>query len=193
MAVPLIRDTVSNLVADAIQQARKDGSLQLDTMPEMLVERPSNPQNGDFATSLPLRLARATRINPVKLAEMLAGLVPASDEIERVEAAPPGFINFYLRDSWVQQQVEVIRQSGLEYGKVDVGQNRRVMLEFVSVNPTGPVHVGHTRGAVLGSTLANTLAAAGYDVFKEYYVNDAGSQMEAFYRSVYARYKHSWR
>ncbi len=109
-----------------------------------------------------------------------------------MEAAPPGFINFRLKDSWLQSQVEAVRQAGDSYGKVNSAANRRVMVEFVSVNPTGPVHVGHTRGAVLGSALANVLEAAGCEVTREYYVNDAGSQMEAFYRSVLARYRQSF-
>jgi arginyl-tRNA synthetase len=177
------------VVARAVEQARREGLLELDTVPDVQVERPANPQNGDFATSLPLRLARATRINPLQLAEGLVERITTGPEVERVVAAPPGFINFYLRDGWVQQQVEAVREAGPEYGNVDVGQRRRMLVEFVSVNPTGPVHVGHTRGAVLGSALANILAAAGYEVTREYYVNDSGSQMEAFYRSVYARYK----
>ena len=189
MATPLVLDMIVEMVNQAVAQARRDGLLQLETVPEIQVERPSNPENGDFATSLPLRLARATRINPLQLAEGLAGYIDTGDQVERVEAAAPGFVNFYLRDRWVQQQVETVRQAGSEYGNVDAGQGRRMMVEFVSVNPTGPVHVGHTRGAVLGSALANILAAAGYQVTREYYVNDAGNQMEAFYRSLYARYR----
>ncbi len=189
MAAVLVRDTIQELVATAISRARQEGVLQLETMPEILPERPSNSEHGDFATSLPLRLARATRINPLKLAETLIEYIPDAEEVERVEAAPPGFINFYLNDGWIQRQVEVVRQAGGEYGKLEAGQGRPVMVEFVSVNPTGPVHVGHTRGAVLGSALANTLEAAGYRVTREYYVNDAGTQMAAFYRSVYARYR----
>ena len=189
MATVLVRDRIQEMVAEAVERARQGGVIQLESMPEILVERPGNPDHGDFATSLPLRLARATRINPLKLAETLVEFIPAAEEVERVEAAPPGFINFYLNDSWVQNQVEAVRQAGAEYGNVPAGRNRPVMVEFVSVNPTGPVHVGHTRGAVLGSALANTLGAAGYDVTREYYVNDAGTQMEAFYRSVYARYR----
>ena len=189
MASVLVRDTIQEMVAAAINRARQEGALQLETMPDILVERPGNSEHGDFATSLPLRLARATRINPLKLAETLVQYIPSAAEVERVEVAPPGFINFYLNDGWIQQQVEVVRQSGGEYGRVEAGQGRSVMVEFVSVNPTGPVHVGHTRGAVLGSALANTLDAAGYQVTREYYVNDAGTQMEAFYRSVYARYR----
>ena len=189
MASHLLLHTVRDLVAEAVTQARQQGLLQLETMPEILVERPANPDHGDFATSLPLRLARATRINPLRLAESLVEHIPDSETIESVVVAPPGFINFRLRDSWVRQQVEVVREWGQEYGNVDLGGQQPMMVEFVSVNPTGPVHVGHTRGAVLGSALSRVLTAAGYAVTQEYYVNDAGTQMEAFYGSVYARYK----
>ncbi len=189
MPAPLLIETIQQLVAQALEAARQEGVLQLETMPEIQVERPGNSDHGDFATNLPLRLARATRINPLELAQSLAAHIPTGDMIERVEAAPPGFVNFYLRDSWLQQQVDTVRQAGNEFGNVDTGHGRRMMVEFVSVNPTGPVHVGHTRGAVLGSALANILEAAGYEVTREYYVNDAGSQMQAFYRSVLTRYK----
>ncbi|MCH7620683.1 MAG: arginine--tRNA ligase [Chloroflexi bacterium] len=189
MSQPLVKDIIHNMVAAAIERARAEGVLQLEAAPNIEIERPSNPSHGDFATNLPLQLARATRINPVKLAEMVVERIPGADELERVETSPPGFVNFYLSDSWIQQQVEAIRQAGPEFGNVDAGRGQRVMVEFVSVNPTGPVHVGHARGAVLGSTLANTLRAAGYDVTREYYVNDSGNQMDAFYRSVYARYR----
>ena len=189
MPQPLVKDIIHNMVAAAIEQARAEGVLQLEAAPNIQIERPSNPTHGDFATSLPLQLARTTRINPVNLAEMVVQRVPGAVELERVETSPPGFVNFYLNNSWIQQQVDAIRQAGPEFGNVDAGRGQRVMVEFVSVNPTGPVHVGHARGAVMGSTLANTLRAAGYDVTREYYVNDAGNQMDAFYRSVYARYQ----
>ena len=189
MASTLVLDSIIEIISQAVEKCRRDGFLKLDTVPEIQVERPSNPQHGDFATSLPLRLARATRINPMTLAETLVKNIPATEEVDQVEAAAPGFINFRLKDTWVQQQVETVRRLGPQYGNVNQGQGSRMMVEFVSVNPTGPVHVGHTRGAVLGSSLANILSAAGYDVTREYYINDAGSQMEAFYASVLARYK----
>ena len=189
MPAPSMIETIRQLVADALDAARREGALQLETMPEIEVERPGNSEHGDFATNLPLRLARATRVNPLELARLLAGHIPTGDVIDRVEAAPPGFINFHLKDSWLQQQVDVVRRAGDKFGNVETGAGRRTMVEFVSVNPTGPVHVGHARGAVLGSSLANILEAAGYDVTREYYVNDAGSQMQAFYGSVLARYK----
>ena len=189
MPAPLLIETIQHLVSQALDTARQEGTLQLETMPEIQVERPGNSDHGDFATNLPLRLARATRINPLELAQSLAAHIATGDVIDRVEAAPPGFINFYLNESWLQQQVETVRQAGNQFGNVESGQGRKVMVEFVSVNPTGPVHVGHTRGAVLGSALANVLEAAGYDVTREYYVNDAGNQMQLFYRSVLAAYK----
>ncbi|MFP6634421.1 MAG: arginine--tRNA ligase [Dehalococcoidia bacterium] len=191
MATPMVLHTVRELVSQAVLQARSDGLLQLETAPEIQIERPGKLENGDFATSLPLRLARATRINPLQLAESLVQLIPACDEIEKVVAAHPGFINFYLKDSWVQKQLEEVRRAGNDYGTGNLGQGQKMMVEYVSVNPTGPVHVGHARGAVLGSALANILSAAGYRVTQEYYVNDAGTQMQAFYGSVYARYLQS--
>ena len=191
MATPLVIETIRRLITQAVEAVRLDGVLQLDTLPEIQVERPGNSQHGDFSTNLPLRLARATRINPLELAQTVVDRIPVGGPVDRVEAAPPGFINFYLKDQWLQEQVDLVREAGGEFGNVDLGHGRRIMVEFVSVNPTGPVHVGHTRGAVLGSTLANVLDAAGYQVTREYYVNDAGSQMDAFYRSVLARYKGS--
>ncbi len=182
-------ESVRGLVVQAVESARNCGMLRLETMPEIQLEHPGNPEHGDFATNLPLRLARATRINPLELAHALVDRVPESPLIRQVEAAPPGFINFRLDEHWLRQQVEEVRQAGLSFGNLEPRADNRVMIEFVSVNPTGPVHVGHTRGAVLGSTLANVLEAAGYEVTREYYVNDAGSQMDAFYRSVLTRYR----
>ena len=185
----IIRDLIVEKIRQAVEEAHRDGVLRLDTLPDIAVEHPSNPEHGDFATSLPLRLARAVRISPMKIAEELVRFIPTGDEVEQVSVAAPGFINFRLRDSWLVGQVDAIREAGQAYGVVQDGPGRRVLVEYVSVNPTGPVHVGHTRGAVLGSTLARVLDAAGYAVTSEYYINDAGSQMEAFYGSVHARYR----
>jgi len=188
----LVRDTIANAVAAALEKANRDGVINADSIPDIEIERPNNPEHGDFATNLPLRLARAARANPLQLAQLITERIESSSEIDSVAAAPPGFINFKLSESWLRQQVESVRAAGDSFGASDIGAGRKVMVEFVSVNPTGPVHVGHTRGAVLGSALANTLAAAGYDVTREYYINDAGSQMEAFYRSVWTRYRQAF-
>ena len=188
----LVRDTIAKAVAAALEKANCDGAISVDSVPDIEVERPNNPDHGDFATNLPLRLARAARANPIQLAQLIAERIESVPEIDSVAPAPPGFINFKLSESWLQQQVEAVRAAGDSFGASDIGAGRKVMVEYVSVNPTGPVHVGHTRGAVLGSALANTLAAAGYDVTREYYINDAGSQMEAFYRSVWTRYRQAF-
>ena len=190
-ATPLI-DDIRRLVSQAMEAARKDGVLRLETTPDIQVEHPGIPSTVISPPTSRCGWPRATRINPMDLAQALVARIPECDPVASVEPAPPGFINFRLKDSWLQQQVEAVRQARATFGNIESGSNRRVMVEFVSVNPTGPVHVGHTRGAVLGSALANVLEAAGYDVTREYYVNDAGSQMDAFYRSVLARYRQSF-
>jgi arginyl-tRNA synthetase len=138
---------------------------------------------------LPLKLARSTGVNPLAIAKEIASFAVLTPEIDKITVAPPGFINFTLSSSWLTAQVASVLEAGESYGNIDLGRGSRVQIEFVSVNPTGPLHVGHGRGAILGSTLANVLAAAGYGVEKEYYINDAGSQIDAFYRSLYARYQ----
>jgi len=153
------------------------------------VERPQNPEHGDYASSLPLKLARAISVDPLAIAKDVAELIAPSLEIEAITVAPPGFINFTLKTDWLIGQVDSILEAGDSYGDIDLGQGSLVQIEFVSVNPTGPLHVGHGRGAILGDTLANVLAATGYQVEKEYYINDAGNQVKAFYRSLYARYQ----
>ena len=185
----MIRDELATLLEKAFMQAQKNELLPSMAMPEIVLERPQNPEHGDYAAPLPLRLARAARMNPLAIAQSLASLMECPPECAKIEVAPPGFINFSLKSDWLTSQVEAILDAGDRYGNIDAGKGTSVQVEFVSVNPTGPLHVGHGRGAVLGSTLANVLAASGHDVKKEYYVNDAGSQMEAFYRSLHVRYQ----
>ena len=127
-------------------------------------------------------------MEPMAMANILAKLFPPIEEIDRISVAAPGFINFFLASKWLSRQVEEILSAGEAYGNLDMGKSSKVQIEFVSVNPTGPIHIGHGRGAVLGSTLANVLSAAGYSTEKEYYVNNTGNQMDVFYRSLYCRY-----
>ncbi len=185
----MIKQSLVKLLTQAASKAQKSGKLPSVTLPEITVEHPQNPEHGDYASSLPLKLARSTGASPLAIAQDIVGLIAPSPEIETITVAPPGFINFTLSSDWLTRQVDSILAAGDSYGNIDLGRESRVQVEFVSVNPTGPLHVGHGRGAILGSTLANVLAAAGYNVEKEYYINDAGSQMDAFYRSLYARYQ----
>ena len=180
----MIKDEIAILLQNAALEAQRRNLLPPIAMPEIVIERPQNPEHGDYASTLPLKLARAARMNPLEIAQSLATLIQLPKEIESIAVAAPGFINFSLRSDWLTAQVEQIITKGEEYGDVDLGQGARVQVEFVSVNPTGPLHVGHGRGAILGSTLANVLSASGYEVVKEYYINDAGSQVDAFYRSL---------
>lgn len=184
-----LKQRLTELLTQAAVKAQESGKLPAVTLPEAYLEHPQNPEHGDYASSFPLKLARATGAKPLTIAENLVGLMAPIPEIESLVAAPPGFINFTLKPQWLAHQVESILSAGEAYGHINLGRGRREQIEFVSVNPTGPLHVGHGRGAILGSTLANVLAAAGYNVAKEYYINDAGSQMEAFYQSLYARYQ----
>ncbi len=188
----LVRDLIAARLRDAVGEAQRTGTLPEFELPQSgLVERPQKADHGDFASGLPLRVAKAAKRPPMEIAQVLADALTQGEDggpIGEVSAAPPGFVNFRLSDDWLRAQVEVIRAAGEAFGNMDAGAGRRVQIEFVSVNPTGPVHVGHARGAVLGSGLASALTAAGFDVTREYYVNDAGNQMELFYRSVLARY-----
>ncbi len=186
LAMPKHR--IAELLEQAAKEAQAKELLPPVALPEITLEHPQNPEHGDYASSLPLKMGRAARMEPMAIAETLANLLPRIEGVERVSVAAPGFINFVLTSKWLTRQVEEILSAGEDYGNLDLGKGSRVQIEFVSVNPTGPIHVGHGRGAVLGSTLANMLSAAGYAVEKEYYVNDAGNQMDAFYRSLYCRY-----
>jgi arginyl-tRNA synthetase len=187
--VARVKQRLTELLTQAASQAQQLGKLPSVALPEVAVERPQNPEHGDYASSFPLKLARATGVNPLTIAKDMVRLIVPSPEIDTITVAPPGFINFTLKADWLTRQVDSILAAGDAYGNIDLGRGSRVQLEFVSVNPTGPLHVGHGRGAILGDTLANVLTATGYKVEKEYYINDAGSQMDAFYRTLWARYQ----
>ena len=184
-----IRDQIAELLRGALEEAQRDKKLPPAALEDLSLERPQNPTHGDFASSIPLKLARPMRKDPMAIAETLVSLIPAGDFLDRAWVARPGFINVSLSPGWLAEQVDAVRRAGAAYGNVDIGADQRVQVEFVSVNPTGPLHVGHARGAVFGSALADILAATGYDVVREYYINDAGTQMEKFNETLYARYR----
>lgn len=184
----MIRNELTQLVAEAAKKAQETGGLPPVAIPNVPVEHPQNPDHGDYASTLPLKLARAARMSPMAIAEAVRGQLAPTGAVAEINVAQPGFINFSLSSGWLAQQVEAVLNAGESYGRSDLGKGARVQLEFVSANPTGPLHVGGGRGAVLGSTLANLLRSAGYKVATEYYINDTGNQIEVFQRSLRARY-----
>jgi arginyl-tRNA synthetase len=184
-----LKQILIGLLTGVAKEAQQRGKLPKVPLPEVEVEHPRNPEHGDYASSFALKLARATGLDPMAIANDMAGLIEPSSEVSRISVAPPGFINFVVKDDWLTSQVESILAAGDSYGNLNLGQGKLVQVEFVSVNPTGPLHVGHGRGGVLGSTLAKVLTNAGYEVETEYYINDAGSQIDAFYHSLHARYQ----
>jgi arginyl-tRNA synthetase len=185
----MIRRELARCLRQAVLKAQQEGALASAALPELLIEHPQNPEHGDFASGLPLKLARAMKMSPMAIAERVAEHIVPPPQIDKFWVAPPGFINFTLWEDWLSTEVESILAAGESYGDIELGKGKRVQLEFVSVNPTGPLHIGHGRGAVLGSTLANVLTASSYTVEKEFYVNDMGNQINNFGRSLYARYQ----
>jgi arginyl-tRNA synthetase len=155
---------------------------------QVVVERARDPQHGDFASNIAMRLAKAARKNPRELAQAIVTAIPANPLIAKAEIAGAGFINFRLvKNAWVAEVRKVAAQ-GTAYGRSGIGGARKVMIEFVSANPTGPMHVGHGRGAAYGATLGNLLEATGHDLYREYYINDAGRQIDILAISIYLRY-----
>jgi len=155
---------------------------------ELIIEKPKQARHGDYACSVALQLAKTLQRAPRDIAGELVAALPASEYIEKTEIAGPGFINVFLRRSVKQRVVNQILHDGAKYGCSTLGRRQRTQVEFVSANPTGPLHVGHGRGAAFGASLANVLAAAGFDVAREYYVNDAGRQMDILAVSTWLRY-----
>jgi arginyl-tRNA synthetase len=184
----MIRDDINQLIERAIKKAQKKGDLPKFDPPEVVLERPRDEGHGDYATPVCLSMARLARMAPIQIAEKVVARMEHADYIGSAEFAHPGFININLSDAWVAQQVEDILEQAENFGHVDIGQGRQAQVEYISANPTGPLPFGSGRNAVLGDTLANLLAAAGWQVQREYYVNDTGNQMEVFAASLYARY-----
>ncbi len=185
----MIRDEIIALVEQALADAQSSGDLPQFATPDVTTEHPARAEHGDFSANLPLRIQGLARMKAIEVAEALRRHVPEHPAVERVEIAPPGFLNFYLDPAWVAAQADEIARAGEGFATLELGRRQRVQIEYVSANPTGPIHVGNGRGAAIGSTLASVMAAAGYEVEQEYYVNDAGTQVAIFGRTLYARYE----
>ncbi len=184
------RIALENVVAEAIQSACTDGSLVMDAVPEPALERPKDSANGDWASTVALRSAKSAHRSPRDIAQIIVDHLPENELIEKTDIAGPGFIDFTLRSSALQATVADVRSCGMDYGKSDITNGGcRVNLEYVSANPTGPMHVGHGRWAALGDALARVMRFAGYEVYEEFYVNDHGVQMDVFANSIVVRYQ----
>ncbi len=179
---------LEQLLATALSALVKQGKFPASPLPTILVERTKDKQHGDFASNLALLGSKQAACAPRELAAQLIAYLPSSDQVQKVEIAGPGFINFYLKSDAAYRVIADIFKEGDRFGACNVGQGQRVHMEYVSANPTGPLHVGHGRGAAYGASLANLLTLAGFVVHREYYVNDAGRQMDILATSVWLRY-----
>ena len=183
-----MKQIVFDAVSRAIAGLKSEGVLNTELKPKIQIERCRDPKHGDFACNIAMMLAKPAGLNPRELAEKIKTSITTDNDIQAVEIAGPGFINFRLKPEIFQAIVAKVLTAGEQYGQTDIGHNKRVHLEYVSANPTGPLHVGHGRGAAYGACVANLLKAAGFNVHQEYYVNDAGRQMKILALSIWLRY-----
>ncbi len=183
-----MKEQLTQFVRDALQHLIQSGTLPEIALPEIQIERTKDKSHGDFACNIAMMLARSAKMNPRQIASSIVAEIDAPDLIEKIEIAGPGFINFTLRPGLTQQVIKDVLKQGETFGQSSQGQGKKVQVEFVSANPTGPLHVGHGRGAAYGSVVCNILRAAGFAVHREYYVNDAGRQMDILATSVWLRY-----
>ena len=183
-----IKKTIRDLITASAGRARDAGELTFDTLPAFEIDAAKHAEHGDLAANLALVLAKQARMAPRKVAEIIIkNLAAPEGMLLKVEIAGPGFINFFIADAYWYSVIEEIHRLGPAYGNSDLGAGVKVQVEFVSANPTGPLHIGHGRGAALGDTLANLLAATGHTVEREYYINDVGNQIMTLGKSLYFR------
>lgn len=183
-----MKQKIEKLISQAVENLKSTGILNTDINPDIIIERSRDAVHGDFASNIALVLAKSTKLNPRQLAENIIARLPNDNAITKVEIAGPGFINFFIDPVTQYQIVRKIHDEGKQFGLSQVGAGKKVLVEFVSANPTGPLHVGHGRGAAYGSVVADLLQAAGFDVHREYYINDAGRQMDILATSIWLRY-----
>lgn len=180
---------LKNIIEQAVKKAVSNGALPEAEMPQFNIEKPANKDNGDYSTNVAMAGARAFKKAPRMIAEAIASCIDLDGTaFERVEIAGPGFMNFFLSQQFYSDVLKDVFSCGKDYGKSDYGQGKRVLVEFVSANPTGPMHIGNARGGAIGDCLASVLDWAGFSVNREFYVNDAGNQIEKFATSLEVRY-----
>ena len=183
-----MKKQLETLISQAVAVLKSQEILPTDLNPTVHIERTRDTAHGDFATNIALMLAKSAKTNPRQLAEQIIAALPINEAISKVEIAGAGFINFFMNSNAQYQVIADIQIAGENFGKSQIGAGKKVQVEFVSANPTGPLHVGHGRGAAYGSVVGNLLTATGFEVHREYYVNDAGRQMDILATSVWLRY-----
>ncbi|WP_432325599.1 arginine--tRNA ligase [Olsenella uli] len=181
-------EKLEELVRAALAAAQSVGELPEFDVADMGFERPADSSNGDWSSTVAMRSARLAHCAPAKIAQAIVAHLPEDPALAKVEVAGPGFINFYLNTASANDIFRVVRESGDDFARSDIGTGKKIQVEFVSANPVGPLHIGHGRWAALGDSLCNVLERAGYDVEREYYINDHGSQMDVFGHSISKRY-----
>ena len=183
-----MKEDIEQLLLQSVSALQADGTLPEDIAPKIMVTRTKDPSHGDFACNIAMMLAKPAGMNPRELAGKIVAALPANNAIDKTDIAGPGFINFFLTADSTSSIIPQILEMGERFGHSDIGKGEKIQLEFVSANPTGPIHVGHGRGAAYGATVASLMRASGYEVDCEYYVNDAGRQMHILATSIWIRY-----
>ncbi len=188
-----MKQSLTAALREAAERGKREGVFSYETLPDFVLEIPRDKNHGDFAANLALVLTKQAKMPPRQIGEYLINTLSTAEQkeklyIEKMELAGPGFINFYLQPKWLTEEIKNILARGDKHGDCNLGMGQKVQIEFVSANPTGELHMGNARGAALGDSLANILAACGYEVSREYYINDAGNQIVKFGLSLEARY-----
>ncbi len=190
MSSGVVQEKVTSALLGALNGAKKKGQLKTEFWPQLSLDAPKRPEWGDLASTVAMSLAESEQRAPHDIAQIIIDNLTQREQLfDRVEIVRPGFLNLTVKPAIWQEVLREIEMQGSAYGRAEMGQRRRVLVEYVSANPTGPLHVGHGRGAAVGQAVANMLKAVGYDVVSEYYINDAGRQMKLLGTSVYARYE----
>ncbi|MBF7095522.1 arginine--tRNA ligase [Alkalibacter mobilis] len=184
-----VKTEIIDEIAASLKKSIEKELFQLDEIPEILLETPREKQFGDFSTNIAMQLPKLTKKSPRYIAEAIVENYDKSKtHVEKIDIAGPGFINFTLKEDWIYGILEDVKNTGSDYGKTEYGRGRKVNVEFISANPTGPMHMGNARGGAIGDGMAQVLSWAGFEVVKEFYINDAGNQIEKFGQSLEARY-----
>ena len=187
--IELAKQQVKETVMNALGRLVAEGKIEAVPLPAFNVERPADVSHGDFSCNAAMASAKALKSNPRAIGQMIAeAAILDGTAFEKIEVAGPGFLNFFISPAWFNETVGEVISGGSDYGKTELGKGKRVLVEFVSANPTGPMHIGNARGGALGDSLSSVLQYAGYEVEREFYVNDAGNQIEKFGKSLSIRY-----